>query len=146
MSTRDDNQAPFDWAPPVAYDTPRATPPAPSTAEVDERYEFERHMSNRGEAVNYIGDGLYSSGFVQDQWDAWCARAALAAKPAASAEPGRGVGEAARDAARLDKFIDWYLRDGKRSEINPDGHITVTTRAHILAWLDRAPAGGKDSA
>jgi hypothetical protein len=58
------------------------TRPAPSTVEVDERYEFERHMSNRGEAVNYIGDGLYSSGFVQDQWDAWCARAALAAKPA----------------------------------------------------------------
>lgn len=60
---------------------------SPSTAsevvELDERYEFERYMSQLGEAVNYMGDGIYASGFVQDRWDTWMARAALAAKPAA---------------------------------------------------------------
>lgn len=37
---------------------------------------------------------------------------------------------------RLEVFIDWYLREGKRSEIHPNGHVERTTRAHVLAWLD----------
>jgi len=38
--------------------------------------------------------------------------------------------------ARLDKLIDWYLRGGLRMEIDPYGHIRVTTREHIINWLD----------
>lgn len=44
----------------------------------------------------------------------------------------------ARDAARLSVFIDWYLREGKRAEVHPEGATTVTTREHVIAWLDRA--------
>ena len=66
----------------------RATPPSPSTApEVDVRHEFERWMSQRGESAVYIGDGLYSTGAVCDQAEAFAAgvelaRAALASRPA----------------------------------------------------------------
>lgn len=49
-----------------------------SASEIDERYEFERYMSQQGEAVNYIGDGMYSSSFVDNRWDTWMARANLA--------------------------------------------------------------------
>ena len=42
----------------------------------------------------------------------------------------------ARDSARLERFIDWYFREGKRMEIDPYGHIRVTTREHLLNWLD----------
>lgn len=48
-------------------------------AEIDERYEFERYMSQRGDATEYIGDGMYSLGSVQDQWEAWLGRAAIGA-------------------------------------------------------------------
>lgn len=53
---------------------------APSTAEdeLDVRYEFERWMSQRGEAATYIGDGLYSSGAVCDQAEAFAAGVAIA--------------------------------------------------------------------
>ena len=54
---------------------------------LDIRYEFERWMSQRGESAVYIGDGLYSSGAVSDQAEAFAAgvelgRAALASRPA----------------------------------------------------------------
>lgn len=45
---------------------------------------------------------------------------------------------AKQDAQRLEIFIDWYLREGKRAEIHPHGHMERMTREHILAWLDRA--------
>lgn len=53
---------------------------------IDERHEFERHMSQRGDAALYIGDGLYNSGAVQDQWEAWLARAGIAAHAKACQE------------------------------------------------------------
>jgi hypothetical protein len=43
-------------------------------------------------------------------------------------------------AERLEWFIDWYLRDGKRAEIDPQGHIRATTREIILAGIDAARA------
>jgi hypothetical protein len=45
---------------------------------------------------------------------------------------------------RLEAFIDWYLREGKRSEIHPNGHIERTTREHVLAWLDQATGAQPD--
>ena len=61
------------------------------------------------------------------------------AQPAAPTSGRESAAPAAQqNAKRLDVFIDWYLRDGKRSEIHPDGAIRITTREHILAWLDRA--------
>jgi hypothetical protein len=129
----------------------RATPPAPSTAELDERYEFERHMSNRGEAVNYIGDGLYSSGFVQDQWDAWCARAALATKPAAPHAKGYVLVPVSATEAitvAIEREIDNQL---VASCINPgdmfrqDGEY-VWDAALAAVQSRGAPAGGEDSA
>jgi len=48
----------------------------------------------------------------------------------------RAAAPAELNAARLEKFIDWYLRGGKRMEIDPHGHIRVTTREHIINWLD----------
>jgi hypothetical protein len=59
---------------------------AAARPQIDERYEFERHMSQRGDAANYIGDGMYHSGAVQDQWEAWFARAAIEAHAKASKE------------------------------------------------------------
>jgi hypothetical protein len=66
----------------------------------------------------------------------------LAAAPAPAAAPSSADVRAAgsKDATRLEKFIDWYLREGKRSEIHPWGHVERTTRAHIMAWLDASPA------
>ena len=58
---------------------PNGAAPAAGTVEIDERHEFERHMSQRGDAAHYIGDGMYSTGAVQDQWEAWLARAAIEA-------------------------------------------------------------------
>jgi len=54
---------------------------------LDVKYEFERWMSQQGESAVYIGDGLYSSGDVSDQAEAFAAgvelvRAALASRPA----------------------------------------------------------------
>jgi hypothetical protein len=45
---------------------------------------------------------------------------------------------------RLEAFIDWYLREGERSEIHPNGHIERTTREHVLAWLDQATGAQPD--
>lgn len=42
----------------------------------------------------------------------------------------------ARDAARLEKFISWFLRAAPRSEIHEHGHIERTTREHVITWLD----------
>jgi hypothetical protein len=44
--------------------------------------------------------------------------------------------DAVRDAVRLDKFIDWYLREGKRCEVHEHGYVQQTTREHVIAWLD----------
>lgn len=60
---------------------------AAARPQIDERYEFERHMSQRGDAANYIGDGMYHSGAVQDQWEAWLARAAIEAHTKAGSRP-----------------------------------------------------------
>jgi hypothetical protein len=65
--------------------------------------------------------------------------ASPASAPEAMTAPSAGAATTsndARDAARLEKFIDWYLREGKRMEIDPFGHIRQTQRAHILRWLD----------
>jgi hypothetical protein len=47
------------------------------------------------------------------------------------------VAEDAKDAARLEVFIDWYLRGGSRSEVHLYGHMVPTTREIVLQWLDR---------
>jgi len=90
-----------------------ATPPSPSTApEVDVRHEFERWMSQRGESAVYIGDGLYSTGAVCDQAEAFAAgiglaRAALASRPAEVDDEGL---------PGLPKHFGRFNIDG------PDGH------------------------
>jgi hypothetical protein len=140
MSTRDDNQSPFDWAPPIRYEEQRATPPAPSTVEVDEN-------SNPLFAVLKLALGsLALHDFDEAQKLGAQARAALAAKPAASAEPGRGVGEAARDAARFRLAI---AEDDNAETLYaavlshaPDGEAI---RREFDSYFG-APAGGKDSA
>lgn len=48
--------------------------------------------------------------------------------------------DSGRDAARLDAFIDWYLRGGQRSEIHADGHMVHTTRTTVTAALDAMTA------
>lgn len=45
-------------------------------------------------------------------------------------------------AERLEWFIDWYLRDGKRAEIDPQGHVRATTREIIFASIDAARRAG----
>ncbi len=39
---------------------------------------------------------------------------------------------------------DWYLRDGKRAEINPDGHICITTPEIVDRNIAAAIAAAKD--
>jgi hypothetical protein len=46
----------------------RAAEAVPAT---DVRHAFEMYMSNRGQAVNYEGDGLYAYRHVNDQSDAF---------------------------------------------------------------------------
>jgi hypothetical protein len=55
----------------------RAAADAPA-APLDVKYEFEKWASNRGEAAIYIGDGLYQSGAITDQAEAFAAGVALA--------------------------------------------------------------------
>lgn len=59
-----------------------------SATSIDVRYEFEKWMSDRGESTTYIGDGLYSSGAVCDQAEAFAAGVELAAR--CRAEGGDG--------------------------------------------------------
>lgn len=42
-----------------------------------------------------------------------------------------------RNKARLEVFIDWYLREGSRSEVHLYGHTVPTTREIVSQWLDR---------
>jgi hypothetical protein len=44
----------------------------------------------------------------------------------------------AKDAARYRWLLDWYLRAGKRAEIDPLGHIRVTTSEIVSAAIDAA--------
>lgn len=78
---------------------------AEPSGEVDERYEFERVMSQRGEAANYIGDGMYSTAAIQDQWEIWLERAQLPVVGAAQKDD-------AKDAARyrLLRNTDWFSK------------------------------------
>jgi hypothetical protein len=54
-----------------------------AVTEIDIRDGFERWMSNRGEAVNYAGDGMYEYSGVNKQADAFRAGVeyAITAKP-----------------------------------------------------------------
>ena len=54
---------------------------------------------------------------------------------AGSAEPDEASADSP-DTARLDAFIDWYLRGGARKEIHEWGHAERTTREIILSALD----------
>jgi hypothetical protein len=55
----------------------------------------------------------------------------------AIAEPGE-----CRDTIRYHWLRDWILRDGRRAEIDPDGHIAVRTLPEWEALLDAAIARG----
>jgi hypothetical protein len=44
-------------------------------------------------------------------------------------------------AARYEWLRDWYLRDGRRAEINPNGHIQITTPEMVDAAIDAHLAG-----
>lgn len=55
---------------------------------------------------------------------------------------GPEIEAAVRDAERYRKFRAWYLRDGRRSEIDPVGHIRFTTPEIIDAALDAMQADG----
>jgi len=98
--------------------------------EADERYEFERHMSQKGEAVNYLGDGLYGSGHVQDLWDTWMTRANLAAPvlgsaaqaaPVAQADPIGELQAAARQEKLEEAVRGWTAgaQEGEQSALTP---------------------------
>lgn len=54
----------------------------------------------------------------------------------------RQEGEDARDAERYRWLREWYLRGGKRSELDPLGHIRYTTPAIMDASIDAARSGG----
>lgn len=75
----------------------RATPPSPSTAEVDERAAFEAWASGR---VTNLIQGKFGTGYVYADaaraWEAWQARAALASRPAVEAESCRRCQSRAR--------------------------------------------------
>lgn len=78
---------------------------------LDLRQGFERHMSNRGEAVNYEGDGLYASKAVNDQADAFRAGVEFA-QQGRSAAP-QGVAGEARE--RFEELVrDLYNFQGGR--------------------------------
>lgn len=112
----------------------RATPPSPSTApEVDVRHEFERWMSQRGESAVYIGDGLYSTGAVCDQAEAFAAgvelaRAALASRPAEVDDEGlpglplpmRKVYERPHGVQELLYYTAEQYRQGQRDAVAAD--------------------------
>lgn len=119
-------------------------------AEVDERTRFEaayiarikerdplRKYGEEDIAMYLARNGNNENRYLhaQEAWEGWQARAALARAPLPGQDNGQAVDDA-RDAARLEKFIDWYLRDGKRFEVHPWGHVEKTTREHILRWLD----------
>jgi len=80
---------------------------------LDVRYEFERWMSQRGESAVYIGDGLYSTGAVCDQAEAFAAGVALARPALASrpveVDPARLLLEALAVAVKLRTDIDKAL-------------------------------------
>jgi hypothetical protein len=56
------------------------------------------------------------------------------------ATPARQEGDDARDAARYRWLRDWYLRDGRRSEIDPHGHVRRTTPEIMDQGIDAARA------
>jgi len=103
---------------------------APSAApEVDVRYEFERWMSQRGDSAVYIGDGLYSSGAVSDQAEAFAAgvesgRAALASRPAEVDDEGLPPLPAPLQRDDTEHGVDYFTaeqyRQGQRDAVAAD--------------------------
>jgi Lar family restriction alleviation protein len=61
-------------------------------AKIDVRYEFEKWASDRGESAVYIGDGLYQSGSITDQAEAFAAGVALARGALTQAAPEAPAG------------------------------------------------------
>jgi len=60
----------------------------------------------------------------------------VAAQPSPVSQAVEQPADDAEDARRLSKFIDWYLASKRFADIDPWGHVRVTTREHILNWLD----------
>lgn len=97
-----------------------------SSAEVDveaERKLFEAWASSQNWIIDRNSFGEYQYSTARDGWDCWLA--------------ARTQADAGKDKARLNALIDWYLREGKRSEIHPNGHIEHTSRERIIAWCDK---------
>jgi hypothetical protein len=127
----------------------RAAADAPA-ATLDVKYEFEKWASNRGEAAIYIGNGLYHSGAITDQAEAFAAgvemaRLALAQQPSHSAAAVVAVDDLSYlleyipvGAAREEAKRKLAALSANALTDQPSGAICQPAQAEAVAAMERA--------
>lgn len=111
------------------------TDKAQGSTEIDERHEFEKAMSNLGQAVGYEGDGYYKYSSVRLAWEAWQARAALKAQPAPTEAQGESPFKFRPWSKEAEMMEGWTAAEKARNEAQGED----SARLEWIGVEDRLP-------